>query len=153
MLEDKARGSGVTFDRWQIVDEPTSLAVASLDPAGGATYDFYLDSTAACPGTTRWSTSCRPAACCTWARSRAGARRPGAVLQAVQRRAYDSGTTLVSYDPNVRPALIADVGGCAGEHRALHLVRAPGEGERGGSRLPLPGPRAGRDRPHSGTPR
>ena len=31
------------------------------------------------------------------------------MLQALQKRAYDLGDTLVSYDPNIRPALIDDV--------------------------------------------
>jgi fructokinase len=109
MLEDKARASGVAFDRWQIVDEPTSLAVASLDPSGGATYDFYLDSTAGLS----WNDSLVdlvPTGGVLHLGSIASWRPPsGPVLQAMQRRAFDSGTTLVSYDPNVRPALITDV--------------------------------------------
>lgn len=131
MLEDKARASGVGFDRWQVVDEPTSLAVASLDPAGGATYDFYLDSTAGLA----WDDSLVdlvPTGGVLHLGSIASWRTPsGPVLQAMQRRAYDSGTTLVSYDPNVRPALITDraavlasVERCAA---AAHLVKASDE--------------------------
>ena len=55
----------------------------------------------------------------------------GAVLQALQRRAFDSGTTLVSYDPNVRPALIANVDAARASIErcisAAHLVKASDE--------------------------
>lgn len=110
LLEDKARTSGVRFDRWQIVDEPTSLAVASLDRDGKAHYDFYLDRTAGLG----WDDSIVdlvPRGGVLHLGSIASWRPPsGSVLQALQKRAYDLGDTLVSYDPNVRPALIADVG-------------------------------------------
>lgn len=131
MLEHKARDSGVAFDRWQVVDEPTSLAVASLDASGGATYDFYLDSTAGLG----WDDSVVdlvPTGGVLHLGSIASWRPPSnAVVQAMQRRAFESGTTLVSYDPNVRPALIASpdaarssVERCTG---AAHLVKASDE--------------------------
>lgn len=131
MLEDKARASGVGFDRWQIVDEPTTLAVASLDPSGSAHYDFYLDSTAGLG----WDDSLVdlvPTGGVLHLGSLASWRPPsGPVLQAVQRRAYDEGGTLVSYDPNVRPALIAnrDTARASIERciSAAHLVKASDE--------------------------
>lgn len=131
MLVEKARESGVSFDRWQIVDEPTSLAVASLDLRGGATYDFYLDGTAALA----WDDSLVdlvPMGGLLHVGSLASWRPPsGPVLQAVQRRAYESGTTVVSYDPNVRPALITDPAAtCASIERSIaaaHLVKASEE--------------------------
>jgi fructokinase len=110
MLEDKARAAGVRFDGWQIVDEPTSLAVASLDEQGKAHYDFYFDGTAGLG----WDDSIVdlvPRTGVLHLGSLASWRPPsGAVLQALQRRAYDLGDTLVSYDPNIRPALIRDLG-------------------------------------------
>lgn len=131
MLESKARASGVGFDRWQIVTEPTSLAVASLDPDGGATYDFYLDSTAGLA----WDDSLVdlvPTGGVLHLGSIASWRPPcGPVVQAMQRRAFDSGTTLVSYDPNVRPALIANIdAGRSSIERcvaAAHVVKASDE--------------------------
>lgn len=109
LLEDKARASGVRVDRWQTVAEPTSLAVASLDADGKARYDFYLDSTAALG----WDDSIVdlvPLGGVLHLGSLSSWRPPsGAVLQALQQRAYEAGDTLVSYDPNIRPALIADV--------------------------------------------
>lgn len=109
LLEDKARAAGVRFDGWQIVDEPTSLAVASLDEQGKADYDFYFDGTAGLG----WDDSIVdlvPRSGVLHLGSLASWRPPsGAVLQALQTRAYDLGETLVSYDPNIRPMLIADV--------------------------------------------
>jgi fructokinase len=131
MLEDKARASGVGFDRWQVVAEPTSLAVASLDPSGGATYDFYLDNTAGLS----WDDTLVdlvPTGGVLHLGSIASWRPPsGPVLQAMQRRAFQSGTTLVSFDPNVRPALIVDVAATrASIERCVassHVVKASDE--------------------------
>jgi fructokinase len=131
LLEEKARDSGVGFDRWQIVDEPTTLAVAALEPDGSAHYDFYLDRTAGLG----WDDSLVdlvPTGGVLHLGSIASWRPPSAaVLQALQRRAYEGGATLVSYDPNVRPALIADrealrasVERCVS---AAHLVKASDE--------------------------
>lgn len=130
MLESKARDAGVSFDHWQVVREPTTLAVASLDPSGGAEYDFYLDGTAG-PG---WDESVVDLAAGTKVLhlgSISSWRPPsGPVLQTLQRRAHDAGT-LVSYDPNVRPALIADVAEVTATiERSIataHLVKASDE--------------------------
>lgn len=131
MLEDKARESGVGFDQWQIVDEPTTLAVASLDPSGSAHYDFYLDSTAGL-GWDDTLVDLAPTGPVLHLGSLASWRPPsGPLLQALQRRIHDGGETLISYDPNVRPALIADPGTarasierCMG---AAHLIKASDE--------------------------
>jgi fructokinase len=130
MLETKARDAGVSFDRWQIVSAPTTLAVATLDPAGGAEYDFYLHGTAG-PG---WGDSVIELAdssdvlhlgsLSSWLPP------SGPVLQALQRRAHAAGT-FVSYDPNVRPALISDVAAVTSDIErnvaAAHLVKASDE--------------------------
>lgn len=131
LLEDKARASGVRFDRWQVVDEPTTLAVAALRDDGSARYDFYLDGTAGLG----WDDSVLdlvPTGGVLHLGSLASWRPPSAgVLQALQRRAYDSGSTLVSYDPNVRPALIANVDTARASIErcisAAHLVKASDE--------------------------
>ena len=108
MLEDKARASGVSFDRWQVVDEPTTLAVATLGEDGSAQYDFYLDATAGLG----WGDEVLdlvPKGGVLHLGSLSSWRAPSdGPLQALQRDVYASGRTLVSYDPNVRPALIAD---------------------------------------------
>ncbi|MGH8860412.1 MAG: carbohydrate kinase family protein [Jatrophihabitantaceae bacterium] len=131
MLEARARDSGVSFDRWQTVDEPTSLAVATVDASGAATYDFYLDGTAGLG----WGDSLValvPLGGVLHLGSLASWRPPSsAALRALQRRAYDSGSTLVSYDPNVRPALIADTDAARTSVErcisAAHLVKASDE--------------------------
>ena len=131
LLEAKARQSGVSLDRWQIVDEPTSLAVASLDDAGRAQYDFYLDATAGLG----WDASLvdlAPSGGVLHLASVASWRQPsGRVIQAMQQRAFGGGDTLISYDPNVRAALIANVDvarqsieRCIG---AAHLIKASDE--------------------------
>ncbi len=131
MLEDKARASGVGFDRWQIVREPTTLAVAGLDEAGRAHYDFYLDGTAGLA----WDDGVLdlvPSGGVLHVGSLASWRPPsGPFIEALQRRLHALGDTLVSYDPNVRPALIADpdevrasIERCLG---AAHLVKASDE--------------------------
>ncbi|HZZ96595.1 MAG TPA: carbohydrate kinase [Jatrophihabitantaceae bacterium] len=131
MLEAKARESGVSFELWQVVDEPTTLAVASLDANGSAHYDFYFDGTAglgwddSLVGRVPMGGVLHLSSIATW-------RPPSAqILQALQRRAYASGNTLVSYDPNVRPAVITDRGATrASIERAIsaaHLVKASDE--------------------------
>lgn len=131
LLQDKARASGVRFDRWQVVASPTSLAVASLDADGKAHYDFYLDGTAGLG----WDDSIVdlvPRGGVLHIGSIASWRPPsGPVLQALQKRAYDLGDTLVGYDPNIRPILIADVDAvrtsidrCVA---AAHIVKASDE--------------------------
>lgn len=131
LLEDKARSSGVLFDRWQIVSEPTSLAVASLDAHGKAHYDFYLDNTAGL-GWDDTLVDLVPSGGVLHVGSLASWRAPsGPVIQALQQRAFDLGNTLVSYDPNVRPVLIADHDAVrAGIERcvsASHIVKTSDE--------------------------
>jgi fructokinase len=130
MLEAKARDAGVSFDRWQVVGEPTTLAVATLDAAGGAEYDFYLDATAG-PGWDDTLADLISGSGALHLGSLSSWRPPSAsVLQALQRRAYDAGM-LVSYDPNVRPALISDQATVtASIERCIasaHLVKASDE--------------------------
>jgi fructokinase len=47
MLHANLVADGVDVDRVVTTDDPTTLAVAELDPFGSATYHFYLDGTAA----------------------------------------------------------------------------------------------------------
>ncbi|MDQ6850428.1 MAG: carbohydrate kinase [Actinomycetota bacterium] len=131
LLEEKARASGVGFDRWQIVDEPTTLAVASLDHAGRAQYDFYLDRTAGL-GFDQSVIDVVPTGGLFHLGSIASWRAPsGPVLLALQQRVYATGDVLVSYDPNVRSGLVADLGATrAAIERCIasaHLVKASDE--------------------------
>lgn len=131
LLEAKLRASAVALDHWEVSETPTTLAVASVDLTGQARYGFYLEGTAALT----WHDALervRPASgvlhvgslSSWWGRS-------GDLIRALQRRVHRSGTVLISYDPNVRPALIADLE----QVRALveeavaraHLIKASDE--------------------------
>lgn len=113
-------------------NEPTTLAVVSLDDDGNAIYEFYTE------GTADWQ----------WTREeldRLPARTtilhfgsisswtdPGwiPILEAAN-RAHISGQVLVSYDPNVRPALCGDraqaTSRVEGAVSSSHLVKVSGE--------------------------
>lgn len=88
--------------------EPTTLAVVSLDVAGQATYDFYVNGTA----DWGWSRDELPqplppgtAALCTG--SLAVALEPGAtVLTDLLDREHRRGDVTIVLDPNLRPALL-----------------------------------------------
>ncbi len=131
MLQDKARDSGVRLDRWQMVADPTTLAVATLDANGRAEYDFYLDNTAGL-GWDDTLVDLVPPGGVLHLGSIASWRPPSdAVVQAAQRRAYDAGRTLISYDPNVRPVLVERVDASRRSIEACvsaaHLVKASDE--------------------------
>lgn len=88
--------------------EPSTLAVVSLDDAGQATYDFYVDGTA----DWNWTDAELPqplppdaVALCTG--SLAVALEPGAsTLTDLIRREHQRGEVTVVLDPNLRPALL-----------------------------------------------
>lgn len=113
-------------------DDQTTLAFASLDEGGRASYDFYVQGTADW-GWTPAELAMMPAGMQVFhTGSLSTAVPPGAdvVLDRVE-RLYGEGHTLLSFDPNVRPAL-------AGPHRdavrrveryvaAAHVVKASDE--------------------------
>jgi fructokinase len=94
---------GVAVD----ADEPSTLAIASLDEAGAASYSFYVEGTA----DWQWSdqelgrvpaatTILHTGSAASWMAP--SGPRIAAMLAARQR----GGQVLISYDPNVRPSLI-----------------------------------------------
>lgn len=101
-----ANGVGLSFAR--VAQEPTTLAVVSVDGAGAAAYDFYVQGTA----DWQWRPEELPAelpaaanALCTG--SLAVALEPGAsVLRSLLRRERERGALTIVVDPNVRPALM-----------------------------------------------
>jgi fructokinase len=112
--------------------DPATLAFATLDEAGGAAYDFYVEGTAdwgwtdaelgaVPPGTRVFHTGSLTAALAPGA---------GAVLQ-LARRLRNAGQVLVSFDPNVRPGVIrtraAAVQRIAEYVGAAHVVKASEE--------------------------
>jgi fructokinase len=117
LLYTHVADSGVDLTGWTRAEQPTSLAVATLDAAGQASYDFYLDSTAAL----RYDAADLPApghiADVLHVGSLASWMAPSRELIGhAQRSAFRGGSTLVSYDPNVRPALLSS------RDRAAELV-------------------------------
>ena len=129
LLSAKLLGSGVRPDHWRTLALPSSLAVAALDHGGQAHYSFYFDGTA---GLAFDALGPLPAADVVHAGSIASWLPPAAgFVQGVLRSARASGTTLVSYDPNVRPALLADRAATTAEiERCIalaHVVKASDE--------------------------
>jgi fructokinase len=102
LIRDHLLASGVILAPGSETGHPTSRAVARLDERGGATYEFEIvwdvADIALPPGTVALHTG-----------SLATALQPGreAVLRLL-RDAAGSGQVLLSYDPNVRPALLRD---------------------------------------------
>lgn len=123
LLRAHLTDSGVDL-RWSVTaDEPVTLAVLSLDSAGVADYDFYIN------GTADWG----------WQRSElpdplpedvralhigsiSSWRAPAAGLIAeLVVREVERGAVLISFDPNLRPVLVEDPG--ATRARIERLVR------------------------------
>lgn len=110
--------------------EPTTLAVATLDPQGRADYDFWALGTA----DWQWSESDladHPGAGvhALHAGSLASWTPPGdQAVAAMLRRAHRSDVCTVSYDPNVRPALMGSRAAAREQLEALvahaHVVKA-----------------------------
>jgi fructokinase len=129
LLTAKLRQSGVLLDSWQTLPLPTSVAVATLDDRGQARYSFYLDGTAgpafggsAAP---RQDGILHAGSIASWLPPAA------ATVHETLAAARSSGATLISYDPNVRPGLMADRAGTSAEiERCIglaHVVKASDE--------------------------
>jgi fructokinase len=109
LLRDHALAEGIDLSAAPHAAEPTTLAVVGLDARAQASYDFYLDGTAdwqwtageigAVPGTTA---VLHFGSIASWT-------PPGdARILGLARVLRERGDVLVSYDPNVRPGLLAD---------------------------------------------
>lgn len=129
LLTAKLRQSGVLLDSWRTLPLPTTVAVATLDGRGQARYSFYLDGTAApafaAPAPLASDGILHAGSIASWLPPAA------ATVQATLAAARSSGTTLISYDPNVRPGLMADrAGTSAAIERCIelaHVVKASDE--------------------------
>lgn len=110
MVRDHVVGNGVSARDLVGAAEPTTLAVATLDDGGSARYDFYVNGTA----DWQWSAAELPnplAADVTafHTGSLATVVGPGAVaIAALVEREHARGAVTLSYDPNIRPALVGD---------------------------------------------
>jgi fructokinase len=88
-------------------DQPATLAFASLDQSGRASYDFYVEGTADWGWTDAELATLPRGTTVLHTGSLAAALKPGAdsVLRLVQ-RLHAAGDVVVSFDPNVRPDLV-----------------------------------------------
>ena len=107
LLRSHLEADGVDLSLAVPTDDPTTLALAELDPAGGASYRFYLDGTSA-PGLVP---SDLPAASITPAAVHAGTL--GLLLEPIGTTleawlAALSPDVLVMVDPNCRPSATRD---------------------------------------------
>ena len=106
MFREHLAGSGVDPRHLVAAAQPSTLAVATLDPDGVATYDFWTE------GTADWQWTAAELAgvvddgtAAVHTGSMALELRPGADrVRDLLRRVRQGGRTTVSYDPNVRMA-------------------------------------------------
>jgi fructokinase len=129
VLRDRARAEGINLDASPRAAEPATLAVVSLDAAAQASYDFYLNGTADWQWTAEETGRAPEAAAVLHFGSIASWTAPGdGQILALAERMRGRGDVLISYDPNVRPRLLADPG--RGQHmveraiRLAHLAKA-----------------------------
>jgi fructokinase len=109
LLRDAAAAESIDLSAAPRATEPTTLAVVSVDDAAHATYDFYIEGTADWEWTAAELASLPADTEILQFGSIAAWTAPGSELidQAVA-DAHATGRVLVSYDPNVRPAVFGD---------------------------------------------
>jgi len=108
ILRDHAQAEGIDLHAAPRAAEQSTLAVVSLDAAARASYDFYLDGTADWQWTAEEARAPAGTAVLHFG-SIASWTPPGdAPITQLAARLRARGDVLVSYDPNVRPGLLAD---------------------------------------------
>ena len=109
LLREHARAEGIDLGAAPQAVEPSTLAVVSLDAAAQASYDFYVQGTADWQWTAEETGRVPERTAVLHFGSLASWTPPGdaRVLELAQRM-RGRGDVLVSYDPNVRPGLLAD---------------------------------------------
>ncbi len=129
LLREHARAEGIGLGAAPHATEPATLAVVSLDAAAQASYDFYVQGTADWQWTTEEIGRAPGDTAVLHFGSLASWTPPGdaRILQLAD-HLRGRGDVLVSYDPNVRPGLLAEHGhGQRMIERAIplaHLVKA-----------------------------
>jgi fructokinase len=129
MLRAHAAGNGVRLAGPLAVPEPSTLAIASLDRDGAASYAFYVQGTADRQWTARELDRIPAETAVVHTGSLAAWLAPGAgaIVEAMA-RLRAGGTVLLTYDPNVRPGLLDGPAAAAKliepYLRIAHLVKA-----------------------------
>ena len=129
ILRDHAQAEGVDLGSAPSAAEQSTLAVVSLDAAARASYDFYLDGTADWQWTSEETARAPARAAVLHFGSIASWTPPGdARILELAGQMHGRGDVLITYDPNVRPGLLADPGhGRRVVERAIglaHLAKA-----------------------------
>ena len=106
-LRDHVERNGLDLARVVDATEPITLAVVGLDQAGRADYSFYVDGTADWQWTESELAQYDPATTVLHTGSLATWLSPGAErLRLLVSGLHATGEVLLTYDPNVRPALL-----------------------------------------------
>ncbi len=132
-LRDHLTRNGVDLDWAVTADESTSLAVASLDGTGQATYDFYLAGTADWQWTEREVPAAlsAPVTALHSGSLALGVAPGGAVIEEMFRREHAREVITLSIDLNLRPSILTDRDAeCTRVERQVrlaHLVKASEE--------------------------
>jgi fructokinase len=109
ILRDHARAEGIGLQAAPRAAEPSTLAVVSLDAAARASYDFYLNGTADWQWTAEETGRAPAETAVLHFGSIASWTPPGdARILELAARLRNRGDVLITYDPNVRPGLLAD---------------------------------------------
>jgi fructokinase len=132
LLRGHARAEGVDLAAAPTAAEPTTLAVVGLDARAQASYDFYAEGTADWQWTAQEIGAAPDTTAVFHFGSIASWTPPGdARILDLARQLRERGDVLVSYDPNIRPGLLADrARGRREAERAVplaHLVKASGD--------------------------
>lgn len=132
IVREHIESSGLPVDAAVTTDEQTTLAFASLDDEGRASYDFYVNGTSDW-GWTSTELSGLPAGTeVLHTGSLAAAVDPGAqaVLGLVE-HLHAEGEVLTTFDPNIRPALVGPRGAAVARVERFvassHVIKASDE--------------------------
>jgi fructokinase len=109
ILRDHAQAEGIDLHAAPRAAEQSTLAVVSLDASASASYDFYLDGTADWQWSDKETGRAPEETAVLHFGSIASWTPPGdARILELARRRRVRGDVLITYDPNVRPGLLAD---------------------------------------------
>jgi fructokinase len=109
ILRDHARSEGIDLRAAPRAAEQSTLAVVSLDASARASYDFYLEGTADWQWTAEETGRLPEGTAVLHFGSIASWTPPGdARILELAARLRERGDVLITYDPNVRPGLLAD---------------------------------------------